>query len=300
MEEYYEEDDYYEEDASGSMEQDLVDALDQGVQHSVNKALVRAITPLKRHLSQYAMQQGWLPSASLRASSSKSPHNRHKSDLKKLAKALSSDHSGSKSSKDVLSFEVPLTDTDDSTYPSSSDHDDFVDGPTHPQLLTFEPSDIIHPNSSSWLPSPAVAEYVQAHIRQPFEKGVRARLRSECPRPDLADSLADTPEVDPTMVTYLKKYAKDPKKGYDRAWRSCQDQLLDLLGPLTKILDLGFQAKESSALVDPDKLIEWSQRTTCQLGNANCAMSCERRRSILLKVDPKLAELSLSESSPLA
>ncbi|XP_078515097.1 uncharacterized protein LOC144773902 [Lissotriton helveticus] len=176
----------------------------------------------------------------------------------------------------------------------------FVDASTHPQVLSFDPTHIIHPNSTAWLPSPAVAEYVQQHIRQSFDKEVRARLRSECSRPDLADNLADTPEVDPTMVTYLRKFAKDPKKGLDRSWRSCQDKVLDMLGPLTKILDLGFMAKESSTMVDPDELIEWAQRAICQLCNANCALSSERRRSILLKLDPKLAELSTSESGPAA
>ena len=46
---------------AGSLEQDLVDALDLRVQQSVNKALVRAIEPLKTHLFGYTEQQGWLP-----------------------------------------------------------------------------------------------------------------------------------------------------------------------------------------------------------------------------------------------
>lgn len=47
---YYYEEEYGEKEPSGSMEQELVEALDAGVQHSVNKALVRATEPLKRHL----------------------------------------------------------------------------------------------------------------------------------------------------------------------------------------------------------------------------------------------------------
>lgn len=102
------------------------------------------------------------------------------------------------------------------------------------------------------------------------------------------------------MLTYLRKYSKDPKKGIDRAWRSCQDKMLDLSGPLTKILELAFRAKETGASVEPDELIGWAQRAICQLGNANCAISAERRRSTLLKLDPKLAELSNSEAGPVA
>ncbi|KAJ1110941.1 hypothetical protein NDU88_008287 [Pleurodeles waltl] len=62
-----------------------------------------------------------------------------------------------------------------------------------------------------------VADYVKAHIRQDFDKEVCARLRSECPRPNLLEKVADTPKVDPTSVTYLKKYDKDLKKGLERA-----------------------------------------------------------------------------------
>ncbi|KAJ1154677.1 hypothetical protein NDU88_007420 [Pleurodeles waltl] len=83
-------------------------------------------------------------------------------------------------------------------------------------------------------------------------------LRSESPRPDLEGKVSDTPEMDPTMVNFKKKYAKDPTKGLDRAWHSCQDRLLDISGPITKILELGFQSKESRLTVDPDVLIGWA------------------------------------------
>ncbi|KAJ1139288.1 hypothetical protein NDU88_005663 [Pleurodeles waltl] len=111
------------------------------------------------------------------------------------------------------------------------------------KLLTFEPGEIIHPRSTAWIPPPEVTDYVKDHIRQEFDKKVLARLRLECPRPDLPDKVTETPEVDPSMVTYLKKYTKDPKKEIDRAWKSCQDNLLDLSGPLTKILELAYQVK---------------------------------------------------------
>lgn len=52
--------------------------------------------------------------------------------------------------------------------------------------------------------------------------------------------------------------------------------------------------------INSEELIGWAQRAVCQLGNANCAMSSERRRSILLKLNPKLAKLSSSKSGPLA
>ncbi|KAJ1149323.1 hypothetical protein NDU88_002133 [Pleurodeles waltl] len=112
--------------------------------------------------------------------------------------------------------------------------------PQAPRVLTFSPEEIIHPRSSSWVPPPEVAEYLQNHIRAGFDKDVRARLCAECPRPDLEGKVTDTPDVDPTMATFLKKWVKDPKKGLDRAWRSCQDKLLDLSGPLAKILEMAY------------------------------------------------------------
>ncbi|XP_078518076.1 uncharacterized protein LOC144782573 [Lissotriton helveticus] len=294
---------YYDEEPDESFEYDLVDALDQGVRHSVNTALVHAIGPLKRHLSDYAQQQGWIPSSSTKHSS-KSPRNPHKSDFMKLAKSLSAPTVSKRP-------RPPSPDTEDASSSSSSGpsgvppakkarKEHFVDASSHPPVLTFEPTDIIHPNSKIWSPAPEVADYIQSHIRDSFDQEVRSRLRSECPRPDLEDKLADTPEVDPTILTYLKKFTKDPKKGIDRSWRLCQDKLLDLLGPLTKILDLGYQAQGSASGIDPDELIGWAQRAICFLGNANCALSTERRRSILLKMDPRLSELATSESGPLA
>ncbi|KAJ1130920.1 hypothetical protein NDU88_009264, partial [Pleurodeles waltl] len=162
------------------------------------------------------------------------------------------------------------------------------------------PEDIVHPRSSLWLPPPEVADYVESHIRHSFDKDVRSRLRSECPRPDFPYKVTETPELDPTLVTFLKKSAEDLKKGIDRVCRGCQDKLLDVSGPLTKILELAFQAKESGEAINPDVLVVWAQRALCFLGNANCAISLERRRSVLMKLDPKLADLATSESGPVA
>ncbi|KAJ1079867.1 hypothetical protein NDU88_000099 [Pleurodeles waltl] len=123
------------------------------------------------------------------------------------------------------------------------------------KVLTFDPTEIVNPRSTNWTPLPEVASYVQSHCRQGFDKDARMRLRSVCPRPDLDGKVSDTPEMDPTLVTFMKKWARDPKKGLDRAWRSCQDRLLDISGPMTKILEMGFQDRESGMIVDPDVLI---------------------------------------------
>ncbi|KAJ1130623.1 hypothetical protein NDU88_008974 [Pleurodeles waltl] len=156
-----------------------------------------------------------------------------RSDLfKKLASSIQKEH-GYSSSQAQDSYD---TDSDQSSSKHSSDSDSEEDlgdlsGPSKrkeietakappskaPRVLTFSPEEIIHPHSSSWTPPPEVAEYLQNHIRAGFDKDVRARLRAECPHPDLEGKITDTSEIHPTMVTFVKKWDKDPKKGLDQA-----------------------------------------------------------------------------------
>ncbi|KAJ1119128.1 hypothetical protein NDU88_007314 [Pleurodeles waltl] len=108
-------------------------------------------------------------------------------------------------------------------------------GPSGQNLL-LTPEDIIHCRSTEWVPSAEVAHYVQDRLHKGFEKEVCNTLRSECPRPSLVGKVANTLELGPSMATFLKRFAKNPKKVLDRAWCDCQDTFLDLSGPLTKFL----------------------------------------------------------------
>ncbi|KAM4748921.1 tubulin alpha-1C chain-like [Rhinophrynus dorsalis] len=60
------------------------------------------------------------------------------------------------------------------------------------------------------------------------------------------------------------------------------------------------EALSSSSQIDLSTLRGWIQRAFCLLGNANTALSAERRRVILLRIDPKLSEMADSEAGPLA
>lgn len=128
----------------------------------------------------------------------------------------------------------------------------------------------------------------------------RSPLWSECPRPSLDGKVAQMPVLDPRIATFLAKFIKDPKKGIDRSWRACQDKLLDALGPITMLLDRAEDARLSSALISPEALSGWAQRAVVFFGNANCALSTERRRSFLIKVDPKLGDLADSKAGAVA
>lgn len=163
----------------------------------------------------------------------------------------------------------------------------------------LDPELLMHPRSSEWTPSAKVASYVASRIRT-LMGDARSPLRSECPRPSLDGKVAQMPVLDPRMATFLAKFIKDPKKGIDRSWRACQDKLLDALGPITMLLDRAEDARLSSTLISPEALSGWAHRAVVFFGNANCALSTERRRSFLIKVDTKLGDLADSEAGPVA
>ncbi|KAJ1158353.1 hypothetical protein NDU88_011044 [Pleurodeles waltl] len=159
----------------------------------------------------------------------------------------------------------------------------------------FEPTSIHHPNSSEWFPSDHVSDYVSFYLRHPLDKLSRNKVKSECPRPSLPCKVTDTPAIDPNMLLFFTKFGKDPKKGVDRAWSNCQDRLLDLVGPVTRIFDLAEEAKIEGSQVDLDTLSYWAQRVIYMLGNANSYISQERRKSLLLRIDPKFSSLASKE-----
>ncbi|KAJ1201330.1 hypothetical protein NDU88_005143 [Pleurodeles waltl] len=282
---------YYLDDSAGSFDQDFVNALDTGVRHSVNQALAQAIQPIKHHLLGLVDQQGWVApvgaqpigESSFAASTqaAKQTSNLHAVDFKSLIRNKAREHDyNAGSQKKAVSEPVSSSSSEHSSEQGDvpprkrkkKAHHQEV--PT-PKVLTLELEDIVHPRSSLWLPPPEVADYVEAHIRSQSRTNILIEAVSECPRPDLPSKVTDIPELDPTLVTFLKKSTKDPKKGIDHAWRRCQDKLLDISGPLPKILELAFQAKESDEPINPDILVGWAQRALCFLGNANCAIASE-------------------------
>ncbi|XP_040181002.1 uncharacterized protein LOC120914355 [Rana temporaria] len=164
----------------------------------------------------------------------------------------------------------------------------------------FHPDAITHPRSGEWTPLPHVAEYVELWARKSLDRTARNKLRAECPRPSIPKKVVATPEVDPVLTKYLLKTGKFQKKGIERSFRSIQDRVLDLMGPLTKILNLSEQAAASGEPVDLPQLRGWAQRALCLAGTANTACSVERRRSILMRLDPQLSHLAESEPGPSA
>ncbi|KAJ1200220.1 hypothetical protein NDU88_004046 [Pleurodeles waltl] len=144
------------------------------------------------------------------------------------------------------------------------------------------PAEIHHPHSTEWFPAEHVGEYVSSRLCTALDKQTRAKLRSECPRPSLHSKMSSTPAIDPSLLTL------------DKAWSTCQDKLLDVISPLTRIFDLVDLARFDHIPVNPKELLLLVPSAVCLLSNANAAITHERRKGLLLKLDPKLVNLAVS------
>ncbi|CAH2312094.1 Hypothetical predicted protein [Pelobates cultripes] len=161
----------------------------------------------------------------------------------------------------------------------------------------FNPDDLRHPRSAEWEPPGHIAQYVARRMRTPLSKEGRNKFLAECPRPSLPGSACRIPEIDSKIVQFLNKSDWKPKKGLDYSLKGCQDKILDTLGSLSKLYELLDAARAADLALDVDVAIGWVQRAICLLGNANTAMSTERHKAILLKINPKLAAMTVAEPS---
>ncbi|XP_056421517.1 uncharacterized protein LOC130361894 [Hyla sarda] len=161
----------------------------------------------------------------------------------------------------------------------------------------FNPAQIIHPRSGDWTPNPQIDKFIALWLKKALDNKTRNKLRAECPRPSISEASTSTPELDPILVKYLQKSGKNPKKGIDRSFKLCQDRLMDLLGPIAKLLDLTENAAVAGTPLDIPTMRGCTQRLMCIFGNVNQSFCTERRRAILTKLDPQLAYLASNESS---
>ncbi|KAJ1096895.1 hypothetical protein NDU88_002025 [Pleurodeles waltl] len=71
---------------------------------------------------------------------------------------------------------------------------------------------------------------------------------------------------------------RDPRKGLEHLLKQCQDQLLDVLGHIAKILDMVEEAYLNDMPVDLELLSGRSQKAAMLLGNDNAGLLTERRK----------------------
>ncbi|KAJ1163229.1 hypothetical protein NDU88_003692 [Pleurodeles waltl] len=145
---------YYMDDTAGSFDQDLVYALDAGVRHSVNQALVQAIQPIKHHLLGLVEQQAWAapgsastledPSFAAIQQPEKQLSNPHAADFQSLIRNMAREHdynAGShKKGKDVppssSSSSEPSSEQEDAPPRKRKKKAHHQEVPT-PKVLTF-------------------------------------------------------------------------------------------------------------------------------------------------------------------
>ncbi|KAJ1193306.1 hypothetical protein NDU88_002605 [Pleurodeles waltl] len=178
-------DEEFGQENPSSLEESLVEALDSNVQLSINKAVAKALGPLTSHLKGFACQQGWLPSIAAPAETPSQPAKPSKAKAKtkkwphseafeRLSATVLEEHGYSNSRAQEAtsdnsewagsdsSQEVSDSDREDKPGPSKrkrSDHGSSHQAPL--KLLTFDPTEIVHPRSTNWTPLPEVASYVQ-------------------------------------------------------------------------------------------------------------------------------------------
>ena len=86
--------------------------------------------------------------------------------------------------------------------------------------------------------------------RQPLDKEIRNKLRAECWRTSIEGKVAATPNLHTSMVTFMGKLIKDPNRSIAKSLSSCQDKLLDITGPITKIMEMVKDAKRTGGRID--------------------------------------------------
>lgn len=83
----------------------------------------------------------------------------------------------------------------------------------------------------------------------------------------------------------------------ERSLKGCQDRLLDVLGPLTRIIDSAEESHINGTPLNTELIRGWSQRALIRLVNANASLNAERRRVVLPKINPKLSDMADREPS---
>ncbi|CAH2282341.1 Hypothetical predicted protein [Pelobates cultripes] len=104
-----------------------------------------------------------------------------------------------------------------------------------------------------------------------------------------------TPDVDPKITQFLGKSDWKAKKVLDYSLRHCQDKVLDVLGPVANIFDMVKAALTEGTPIDLLAIRGWIQRSICLIDNAHTALATEQRKAILMKIEPKLLNLAISE-----
>ncbi|KAJ1177605.1 hypothetical protein NDU88_002858 [Pleurodeles waltl] len=149
----------------------------------------------------------------------------------------------------------------------------------------FRPYNIRHPRSADCWPMDHMAQFIKKWIKIPLDKEVRSVLRVACSRSVIEGKACLIPNLYSELLTFLFLMGRDPRKGLEHSLKQGQDKLLDVVGPLARILDMAEEGHINECPVDLELLSGWSEKANA---NANAGLSAEKRRVILFKINPKL------------
>ncbi|XP_054836856.1 uncharacterized protein LOC129330721 [Eublepharis macularius] len=138
-----------------------------------------------------------------------------------------------------------------------------------------------------WTPrEPVVCWWMQC--RSILVKKLREQQMAICPRPTLPDKTAETPEINPGMLSLLNQQQEKELRRSTYPSRLLQDEVLDMLAPAMTIYEMVEEAMEKGEPVDLMELREWVRRLIRFIGSVNQRLTLQRRYQVLGIINPRL------------
>ena len=155
------------------------------------------------------------------------------------------------------------------------------------ELVEFDPS--VEPKDA-WNPPPPMVSFLEKHFNRTLEEDEREAILKDFPKPYCKTIIA--PRLDDQVREQLKRKGKDPNFGAEKSLFKIQDQLPDVVGPLTC---LWADLLDKEAGVTPEDTLLLVQRALVLVGSVSHSITLERRKIAWSRINPKLKSLASEE-----
>ena len=155
------------------------------------------------------------------------------------------------------------------------------------ELVEFDPS--VEPKDA-WSPPSPMVSFLEKHFNRTLEEDEREAILKDFPKPHCKTIIA--PRLDDQVREQLKRKGKDPNFGAEKSLFKIQDQLLDVVGPLTC---LWADLLNKEAGVTPEDTLLLVQRALVLVGSVSHSITLERRKIAWSRINPKLKSLASEE-----
>ena len=109
--------------------------------------------------------------------------------------------------------------------------DDYVDLLSNAEALGLVEFDPAVDPKDSWVPPKIMVDFLTKHFNRSLSDAERQAILSDFPKP-LCDAVA-LPKMDDDVKKQLKSRGKDPHYGSEKCLYKLQEQVLEVVGPLT-------------------------------------------------------------------